>query len=219
MNLGLLKSVFNHAESTVIWVLLGLFALIVVISIIQLLRIVHNVPEFSWTTQKIFLFLCFLTCSVRVAFFAVVQKSDVNIFMVNFRDHPLSTVLDTFPVILFFTTYTLLILFWSEIIFVAQNSEESTIQKAHWAFGTSNFLAYSVLFILWLLLFLLPHKKQSLDIVINIYLAFLVIFAACGFIYFGGRLFFMLKQFPINTTSRTNKLREVFLSSLDLLLN
>jgi hypothetical protein len=45
----------------IVYVLAGLYALLVVLPLIQLLRVQIRVPGLGWTTQKIFLFLTILS--------------------------------------------------------------------------------------------------------------------------------------------------------------
>ena len=80
---------------------------------VQIVRIQRRVPEYGWTTQKVFHLLNFLVCSLRSAVFAfrtAVQR--VPSAMLH------SFLLDL-PGLLFFSTYTLLVLFWAEIYYQA----------------------------------------------------------------------------------------------------
>ncbi len=46
-----------------------------------------------------------------------------------------------------------------------------------------------------------------------VFLAFVSVAAALGFLVYGGRLFLMLQRFPIESRGRTKKLREVRLAT------
>jgi THH1/TOM1/TOM3 domain len=59
------------------------------------------------------------------------------------------------------------------------------------------------------LLFLLQDMVHLVDLIVNIVLALIYAVAIAGFLYFGGRLFLMLRRFPIESTRRRSKLREV----------
>jgi len=186
------------------------YGVLVLIPIIQLFRIFKRVPELGWTTQKLFLFLTMLSSLVRCAFFAVVPYLDQgNFFMENFEE-PAFTILDTLPGALYFSTYTLLILFWAEIIHHARNQSISFPQKLRPIFMTINVLVYLFLGAFWLLLYFLSSSlTQLLDILLNVYMAIIYLGAALGFIVYGGRLYLMLKQFPIESRGRQSKLKEV----------
>jgi len=62
---------------------------------------------------------------------------------------------------------------------------------------------------LWLLLFFFPNDSDKLDVALNIYLCVIYVVAAIGFVVYGGRLYMMLKHFPIESRGRSNKLKEV----------
>lgn len=74
---------------------------------------------------------------------------------------------------------------------------------------TINMVVYVSLISFWLLLFFLPKHTHDIDIAVNIFLSFIYVMAAVGFISYGGRLYLMLKQFPIESRGRSTKLKEV----------
>ncbi|XP_022864249.1 tobamovirus multiplication protein 1-like [Olea europaea var. sylvestris] len=76
---------------------------------IQLIRIELRVPEYGWTTQKVFHLMNFILNGVRAVMF--------GFHKLVFLLHPrvLTLVLLDIPGLLFFSTYTLLVLFWAEI--------------------------------------------------------------------------------------------------------
>lgn len=193
----------------VVWILGGFYVVLVFLPIIQLLRIHLRVPDLGWTTQKLFLFLTLLSSLVRCTFFALVPYIHGDFFMVNFENYPVFTILDTLPSILFFSTYTLLILFWAEIIHHARNQSLSFPQKLRPIFMTINMVVYLVLVACWLLLFFLYQHTHAIDIALNMYLAVIYLSAGFGFVVYGGRLYMMLKQFPIESRGRRSKLKEV----------
>jgi len=193
----------------IVYILGALYFMLVVVPIIQLIRIHLRVPDLGWTTQKLFLSLTLLSSLVRCIFFGIVPWIHGEFFMVNFENYPVFTILDTLPSILFFSTYTLLILFWAEIIHHARNQSISFPQKLRPIFMTINMVVYLLLVACWLLLFFFYNHTHTIDIVVNIYLSLIYLGAAAGFIIFGGRLYIMLKQFPIESRGRRSKLKEV----------
>ena len=98
-----------------------LYALVAVVALVQLIRIHLRLGHGRWTTQKNFLAFNLLTATARSVVFAC--RSEVeNVVRV---DHPvLYTVLLDGPGLLFFSTFTLLILFWAEIYYQATVSSQ-----------------------------------------------------------------------------------------------
>ncbi|XP_040944384.1 tobamovirus multiplication protein 3 isoform X3 [Gossypium hirsutum] len=112
-----------------------------------------RVPEYGWTTQKVFHFLNFLVNGVRALVF-VFRRSVQNL-------HPeiVQHILLDMPSLALFTTYALLILFWAEIYY----------QIAMWL-------------ILW-------WKYIPLLVILSkMFFAGLSLFAALGFLLYGGSL-------------------------------
>ncbi|PQQ16029.1 tobamovirus multiplication protein 1 [Prunus yedoensis var. nudiflora] len=75
----------------------------------QLIRIELRVPEYGWTTQKVFHLMNFIVNGVRAIVFGFHHQV--------FALHPkvLILILLDLPGLLFFSTYTLLVLFWADI--------------------------------------------------------------------------------------------------------
>lgn len=68
---------------------------------------------------------------------------------------------------------------------------------------------YFVLVACWLLSFFFPDLTMEIGIGTNVFLGLIYLCAGGGFVVYGGRLYLMLKQFPIQSRGRQNKLREV----------
>jgi len=135
----------------VVYVLGALYGIIVILPAIQLCRIYYRVPELGWTTQKLFLFLTLISSLVRCIFFIIVPYMHGSFFMENFDHYPVFTILDTLPGMIFFSTYTLLILFWAEIIHHARNQALSFSLRP--IFMALNLAVYVALTIIWTTLF------------------------------------------------------------------
>jgi len=198
------------ASKILIYTLASGYGALVLTSTVQLLRIYQRVQNFTWTTQKLFLFLILLSSLVRCVFFIIIPylHEEGKFFMENF-DYPLFTILGSFPEILYFSTYTLLILFWAEIINRARNQSLSHPQRLRPIFIIINLFACLVIFSFWLFLFFDRSFANTIDIIINIYLSVIYLVATFGFIIYGGRLYLMLRQFPIESRGRRSKLKEV----------
>lgn len=122
------------------------------IALVQLLRIQLRVPEYGWTTQKVFHLLNFLVCSLRCGVFA---------FRGSLQSmHPAAqVVLLDLPGLLFFSTYTLLVLFWAEIYHQARSLPTASLRPM---FVLANAVAYAVQICLWLFLGLSEGKTFHL---------------------------------------------------------
>ncbi|CAL9749218.1 unnamed protein product [Musa acuminata subsp. burmannicoides] len=174
-----------------------LFGLISAVALIQLIRIECRVPEFGWTTQKVFHLLNFLVNGVRSLVFVFrrgVQKMNPII----------RHILLDLPGLAFFTTYALLVLFWAEIYYQARSVSTDGLRPT---FYTINAVTYVIQIALWLVLWWKPI--QAMIIISKIFFAGVSFFAALGFLLYGGRLFLMLKRFPVESKGRRKKLQEV----------
>ncbi|KAL5209118.1 hypothetical protein ABZP36_004741 [Zizania latifolia] len=93
--------------------LAALYGAVSTVALVQLIRIECRVPEYGWTTQKVFHFLNFIVNGVRSIVF--VLRRNVQLAHPEIFQH----VLIDFPGLAFFTTYALLVLFWAEIYYQA----------------------------------------------------------------------------------------------------
>ncbi|KAK7273957.1 hypothetical protein RIF29_15025 [Crotalaria pallida] len=175
-----------------------LYGIVAAIALVQLVRIQLRVPEYGWTTQKVFHFLNCLVNGVRCLvfiFYRNVQKIKPEIVY-----HILLDV----PSLAFFTTYALLVLFWAEIYYQARAVSTDGLKPSFYAI---NAVVYAIQIILWLIIW---WKPVSLLIILSkLFFAGISLFAALGFLLYGGRLFLMLQRFPVESKGRLKKLREV----------
>ncbi|GFR46470.1 hypothetical protein Agub_g8046 [Astrephomene gubernaculifera] len=180
----------------------GAYGLIGLVALVQLLRLQLRVPEYGWTTQKVFHLLNCLVSAMRCAVFFFRPALEGL--------HPVVTklMLLDLPGLLFFTTYTLLVLFWAEIYQQARNLPAAALRPI---FLIINIIVYAVLAGLWALTTFgkTSDVQETAYTVSNIWLAAVFLSAAAGFLLYGGRLFVMLQRFPIESRGRRKKLREV----------
>eukprot|EP00249_Psilotum_nudum_P021897 c28294_g1_i1 orf=336-875(-) len=108
------------------------------------------------------------------------------------------------PGLLFFTTYTLLVLFWAEIYYQARSISTDGIRRT---FLILNAVIYLIQLGIWI--YFWPSSHAAVSIVARIFFAGVSFLAALGFLLYGGRLFLMLQQFPVESKGRQKKLREV----------
>ncbi|CAJ1932775.1 unnamed protein product [Sphenostylis stenocarpa] len=100
-------------QDRIFYTLSVLYGIVAAVALVQLTRIQLRVPEYGWTTQKVFHFLNFLVNSVRCVVFIFFR--DVRRLKPEIVQHILLDV----PSLAFFTTYALLVLFWAEIYYQA----------------------------------------------------------------------------------------------------
>ncbi|KAH1242652.1 Tobamovirus multiplication protein 3 [Glycine max] len=190
-------------QDRIFYTLAVLYGIVATVALVQLARIQLRVPEYGWTTQKVFHFLNFLVNGVRCVvfiFFRNVQRLKPEIVQ-----HILLDV----PSLAFFTTYALLVLFWAEIYYQASlicGAFASTCFEFV-EYDPSCFLFNVYQITLWLILWWKPIS--GLLILSKIFFAGVSLFAAIGFLLYGGRLFLMLQRFPVESKGRRKKLQEV----------
>ncbi|KAL0012371.1 hypothetical protein SO802_007479 [Lithocarpus litseifolius] len=185
-------------QDGIFYTLCAAYALVSSIALIQLIRIELRVPEYGWTTQKVFHLMNFIVNGVR----AVVFGFHTQVFLL----HPtvLVWVLLDLPGLLFFSTYTLLVLFWAEIYHQARSLPTD---KLRIVYVSVNAGIYLVQVCIWVYLWI--DDNSIVELVGKIFIAVVSIIAALGFLLYGGRLFFMLRRFPIESKGRRKKLHEV----------
>lgn len=102
---------------------------------VQIVRIQLRVPEYGWTTQKVFHLLNFLVCGLRSAVFffrGQVQRLPLVVVQAGLLD---------LPGLLFFSTYTLLVLFWAEIYYQARSLPTTALRPT---FVIINLIVYGI---------------------------------------------------------------------------
>ncbi|KAH7307393.1 hypothetical protein KP509_22G056900 [Ceratopteris richardii] len=108
------------------------------------------------------------------------------------------------PALLFFSTYTLLVLFWAEIYHQAKNLPTDGLRQR---FLTLNGIIYFVQLCIWLAEWITMNGASG--ITAELFIAVIALGAALSFLIYGGRLFLELRRFPIESKGRQRKLREV----------
>ncbi|CAN6546668.1 hypothetical protein ACFX13_037774 [Malus domestica] len=174
------------------------YALVSSVALFQLIRIELRVPEYGWTTQKVFHLMNFIVNGVRAIVFGF--HSQV------FQLHPrvLILALLDLPGLLFFSTYTLLVLFWAEIYHQARSLPTD---KLRIVYVSVNAIMYFIQVCIWIYLWI--DDNSVVELIGKIFIAVVSFVAALGFLIYGGRLFFMLRRFPIESKGRRKKLHEV----------
>ncbi|KAI8554855.1 hypothetical protein RHMOL_Rhmol05G0129300 [Rhododendron molle] len=185
-------------QQSIFYVLSALYALVAMVALVQLVRIQLRVPEYGWTTQKVFHLMNFIVNGLRAILFGFYK----SIFHLKSKD--LEMMLLDLPGLLFFSTYTLLVLFWAEIYHQARSLP---IDKLRPAYFIINGAIYFIQVCIWI--YMRVSGSSAAVEVAKIFFSVISFCAALGFLIYGGRLFFMLQQFPIESTGRRKKLHEV----------
>ncbi|KAK1304989.1 hypothetical protein QJS10_CPB11g01294 [Acorus calamus] len=191
-------------QDGIFYSLCAAYALVASVALIQLIRIQMRVPEYGWTTQKVFHLMNFIVNGVRAVIFGF-HKQD---FL--FRPRVFTLMLLDLPGILFFSTYTLLVLFWAEIYHQARSLPTDKLKIIY---ISVNGVIYFIQVIIWIYLGI--NDNSTVETIGKIFIAVVSFIAALGFLSYGGRLFFMLRRFPIESKGRRKKLHEVGISAFD----
>ncbi|EEF43892.1 conserved hypothetical protein [Ricinus communis] len=170
---GLVGNWWDEINDTAEWqdgifyALCAAYALVSSIALIQLIRIELRVPEYGWTTQKVFHLMNFIVNGVR----AIVFGFHKQVFVL----HPKARSLPTDKL---------------RIVYISVNAAMYFVQVCIWIY-------------LWI------DDNSIVEFIGKIFIAGVSIIAALGFLLYGGRLFFMLRRFPIESKGRRKKLHEV----------
>ncbi|XP_062088721.1 tobamovirus multiplication protein 1 [Humulus lupulus] len=185
-------------QDGIFYFLCAAYALVSTVALVQLIRIELRVPEYGWTTQKVFHLMNFIVNGVR----AIVFGFHKQVFIL----HPkvLTLVILDLPGLLFFTTYTLLVLFWAEIYHQARSLPTDKLRICYIAI---NCVMYVIQVGIWIYVWI--NDNSTVEFVGKVFIAVISFLAALGFLLYGGRLFFMLRRFPIESKGRRKKLHEV----------
>ncbi|KAI4312007.1 hypothetical protein MLD38_036866 [Melastoma candidum] len=185
-------------QDGIFFFLCGAYAVVASVALIQLIRIELRVPEYGWTTQKVFHLMNFIVNGVR----AVVFGFHHEVFAL--QPKVIMLVLLDLPGLLFFSTYTLLVLFWAEIYHQARSLPTDKLKIFYMSI---NGAIYVIQICIWIYLWI--DDNSVVEFIGKIFIAVISIIAALGFLLYGGRLFMMLRRFPIESKGRRKKLHEV----------
>ncbi|KAJ4981171.1 hypothetical protein NE237_032008 [Protea cynaroides] len=185
-------------QDGIFYSLCAVYALISSVALIQLIRIELRVPEYGWTIQKLFHLMNFIVNGVRAivfGFYKQVYLLKIKVFIFILMD---------FPGLLFFSTYTLLVLFWAEIYHQARCLPADKLRIVYLSVNGG---IYFIQVCLWVDLWI--NDNSTVEAIGKIFIAVVSFIAALGFLLYGGRLFFMMRRFPLVSKGRRKKLHEV----------
>ncbi|KAM1151577.1 hypothetical protein ACFX19_034888 [Malus domestica] len=185
-------------SSSTYYILCASYGLVSLVALVQLVRIQLRVPEYGWTIQKLFHLMNFLVNGLRALLFGLFK----TVFLI--KPKALEMLLMDLPGLLFFSTYTLLVLFWAEIYHQARSLPTDKLRPAYYVI---NGLVYFTQVCIWI--FLRLSRSPVAVEVARIFFSVISFCTALGFLIYGGRLFIMLRRFPIESRGRQKKLEEV----------
>ncbi|CAN6543830.1 unnamed protein product [Malus baccata var. baccata] len=185
-------------SSSTYYILCASYGLVSLVALVQLVRIQLRVPEYGWTIQKVFHLMNFLVNGLRALLFGLFK----TVFLI--KPKALEMLLMDLPGLLFFSTYTLLVLFWAEIYHQARSLPTAKLRPAYYVI---NGLVYFTQVCIWI--FLRLSRSPVAVEVARIFFSVISFCTALGFLIYGGRLFIMLRHFPIESRGRQKKLEEV----------
>lgn len=185
-------------QKGIFYFLSSCYALVSFVALVQLFRIQLRVPEYGWTTQKVFHLMNLVVNGLRAVLFGLYK----GVFLL--RPKALEIMLLDLPGLLFFSTYTLLVLFWAEIYYQARSL---LIDKLRPAYFIINGLVYFTQICIWFSI-RLSRGPVPLEVA-RFFFSVVSFLAALGFMIYGGRLFILLRRFPIESRGRQKKLNEV----------
>lgn len=185
-------------QRVVFYVLCGSYAFVSFVALVQLIRIQLRVPEYGWTTQKVFHLMNFIVNGLRAVLFGFYR------ILFHMKSKALEMMLLDIPGLLFFSTYTLLVLFWAEIYHQARSLPVDKLRPAYFLL---NGTVYAIQVCIWAYIRL--SEDPYADEMAKIFFSVISFCAALGFFVYGGRLFLMLRRFPIESAGRRKKLHEV----------
>jgi len=142
---------------------------------------------------------------MRAVFFGVLVVIPVDNFFLDSNNCVVFTLLNGLPRLSFYTSFSLLLFYWIEIIYIKQGG--SFLWKRPFFLG--NFFLYCVQVTIWLLIFLDTQSVIDIPLLENYFFAGLSLIMALLFLNIGGKLFFILKNFKPSSKDLNNRIFEV----------
>ncbi|KAN0036001.1 hypothetical protein ACTA71_005299 [Dictyostelium dimigraforme] len=195
---------------TVFIVMGAIYGALLFAPLIQFIRIfLIGFPLKKVTTQKTFLVLLFLTCTLALSSY---DKETFNIGKFSLERF---TILDDLGCVSFFTTFCLLILFWIEIVYHSRNKTKLYQAKVKPLFFLAIGIIYILQIIIWILIFAIPRThREQIDKTDNTFYAAISLLASLAFFYYGCKLSLKLKRNPIHSRGQKKKFIEVVVFTL-----
>ncbi|XP_055814097.1 tobamovirus multiplication protein 1-like [Solanum dulcamara] len=159
------------------------YALVSIVALIQLVRIHLRVPQYGWTTQKVFNQMNFIANGVG----AIVFEFHKHIFLFYPNKVLLTRAILDLQGLLFFSTFTILILFWAEIYHQATNSLSSTYKLR-----ISYFSINGAIYLIQACIYIVVEDNNTVKLLLfigRIFIEIISFIAALGFLIYSPSLY------------------------------
>ncbi|XP_071935248.1 tobamovirus multiplication protein 1-like isoform X2 [Coffea arabica] len=176
------------------------YALVSLVALVQLIRIQLRVPEYGWTTQKVFHLMNFIVTGLRAVLFGFYR----NVFTI--RTKALELILLELPDSLHGCEPTQAS-YWLYFFINLLQARSLPVDKFRPTYYIINGLIYLLQVCIWI--YARVSQTTTAVQVARLFFSVLSFSAALGFLIYGGRLFIMLRRFPIQSRGRQKKLQEV----------
>lgn len=201
------KSTIDFLESgcyrdapCIYFILGGAYLVLAVAALVQFIRIQLRLSDSGWTLQKAFhifnVILC-LTRGITLFFWHELDERSYSTAVLVMMD---------IPALMFFTTYSLLVLFWAEI--VLSSDVDTMVIPPRYAYLVLNFVVYLVMAVAWVLASLMEHDSFAKGLATWFQVGVNALVAAL-YILYGSKLFGMLKSSPVAPEFKRKKMTEV----------
>ncbi|KAF8409534.1 hypothetical protein HHK36_005612 [Tetracentron sinense] len=206
-------------QDVLFFALCAAYALVSSVALIQLIRIELRVPEYGWTTQKVFHLMNFIVNGAR----AVVFGFHKQVFSLKIKwiflepGTYLGVIGPSWTSVFLYIHASCLIL--GRDISSGKQEVFQRISSGLYIFRLivecmlyrdmeeSSSFSHPTLVCIWIYLWI--NDNSVVESIGNIFIAVVSFTAALSFLIYGGRLFFMLRRFPIESKGRRKKLHEV----------
>ncbi|KAA3489049.1 tobamovirus multiplication protein 1 [Gossypium australe] len=195
-------------QDGIFYTLCAAYALVSSVALIQLVRIELRVPEYGWTTQKVFHLMNFIVNGVRAIVFGFHRQ--VFVLYPKVSTH-IYVVGSSGPSVFLHIHITCPVLGRDlpsgKNLFLIAFARSLPTDKLRIFYVSINAVIYFIQVCVWVYLWI--DDNSVVDFIGKIFIAVVSFIAALGFLLYGGRLFFMLRRFPIESKGRRKKLHEV----------
>jgi len=166
----------------------------------------HRRTTRALTKQKLFFLLTAICAFLRLGFFSVIPFTGFPLFLThltgNWYPNLAVVAMSNLPAYLFYSTLTLLILYWAEILARVRRPGRTSSGLVQPCFILANSVVYAAQVAIWALWGLEggardEHSKawsRSMAVAQNTLVASVSVIAGLGFLYFGLRLLVLLRS-------------------------
>lgn len=188
------------------------YLILLTFSAVQLIRL--QLLTRLWTKQKLFLLMLAVLCSIRAVFFLIgpsigwwSNTGAVSGPISEIHHGILFILLNQLPTVLLFSTFSLLVLFWAEIYYDAIDQEthfRRVVRPFILGFNAISYLVEGVV-----LGVSTRDSRHELWIVSAAYFALVFAIASLGFVFYGLRVYDLVRKVPVHFKILGRVLREV----------